>query len=115
MELQLGYTDEEQEFQNLVATADVSVMPPTVTANTVRGKDDWDYVDGGISLTYSVSDDWNIYGSIATSTKPGTLETITGDVFSAGPGSPIIPDQRISFQGAAGPAPKQRAAAAHQA
>ena len=94
LELQVGYTDEEQEFLNTIASVDTSMMPFTATINTFSGEDSWDYVDGGLSLTYSVSDDWNVYGSIATSTKPGTLETITGDVITdLGPPVVILPDQ----------------------
>ena len=96
LELQLGYTDEEQEFQNNVATV-ADPMNPFVgplNINTITGGDSWDYVDGGLSLTYSVSESWNVYGSIATSTKPGTLETITGDVITdPGPPPVILPAQ----------------------
>ena len=54
--------------------------PPTLETNTFSGKDSWDYVDGRVGLKYSVSADWIVYGSIATSTKPGALETISGEV-----------------------------------
>ena len=80
LELQIGYTDEEQEFLDIIASYDFTVDPPTLETNTFSGKDSWDYVDGRVGLKYSVSADWMVYGSIATSTKPGALETISGEV-----------------------------------
>ena len=99
LELQLGYTDEEKEFLDDTKCFDSGTSNECIDANgdlispPVSGQDSWDYVDGRVSLTYSVSANWNVYGTIATSTKPGALETITGDVFTAGPGSPILDDQ----------------------
>lgn len=79
----LRYTDESQRVTQFEYASDISETEPLASART---RDSWQYVSGGLTLRYRVSEDWMTYAYIAKAQKPGGFSEFSGTLLPLEPG-----------------------------
>ncbi|MDJ0926922.1 MAG: TonB-dependent receptor [Gammaproteobacteria bacterium] len=80
---ELRYSDVESETRD--TRTEFTPTGTLVDIDTQKGS--WDEVTGRLSLQYRISDEWQVYGSVANGTKPGDFDILSGDI-SLAPGDP---------------------------
>jgi iron complex outermembrane receptor protein len=89
------------------APKDFFTGPGDVPENvSLKGSARFDWVSGRVSLDFKLTDDWLIYGSVASGEKPGGFQLVTVDVLQPPPepqqrrvvGNPFDPEKLTAYE-----------------